>query len=124
TATLERFAQQQEVWSNNSALRTLYGYWYREVADALIPVISGTVLEIGSGAGFARQFLPFIRTSDTVKADWHDYEIDATKAWPFSDSALDGILAFDVLHHLSEPGMFFREVARTLRIGGRLVLME
>lgn len=123
-ATLERFKQQREVWSSNSALRALYAYWYAEVAEVLKPVITGTVLEIGSGAGFARQFLPFLRTSDTIKADWHDYEIDATKAWPFANGTLDGVLVFDVLHHLSAPGVLFREVSRTLRIGGRLVLME
>jgi SAM-dependent methyltransferase len=124
TATLQRFAQQREVWSTNVALRSLYAYWYSEVAEALQPVRTGTVVEIGSGAGFARQFLPFVRTSDTIKADWHDYEIDATKEWPFPDASLDGLLVFDVLHHLAAPSTFFEEATRTLRVGGRLVLME
>lgn len=124
SATLERFRQQRMTWSNNAALRALYTYWYGEVRNALKPVLNGAVVEIGSGAGFSKSFIPTIRTSDTVKASWHDCEIDATTPWPFADGELDGILVFDVLHHLAAPGNFFRESERTLRNGGLLVMME
>lgn len=123
-ATLERFHEQQRIWSRNAALRSLYAYWYGEIRTELDPVFPGLVVELGSGPGFARQFLPGLRTSDMVKADWHDDEIDATQPWPFDDGALDGVVLFDVLHHLANPMALFREAERALRPGGRFVLME
>jgi SAM-dependent methyltransferase len=122
--TLERFDRHQRRWSANAALRTLYEYWYTQVKAALEPVVPGKVIELGSGPGFAKLFLPDIHTSDMVKADWHDYQIDATRSWPFADAELDGVVLFDVLHHLSDPLAVFREGLRALRPGGRMVLME
>jgi SAM-dependent methyltransferase len=123
-ATLDRFDQLNQAWSANAALRELYAYWYAEIRAALAPVASGFVIEIGSGPAISKQFLPGIRTSDTVKADWHDYEIDAMQQWPFADATVDGVVLFDVLHHLAAPRVLFQEASRTLRPGGRLVLME
>src|SRR5437588_3689502 len=68
-ATLERFQRQRETWAGNQALRTLYAYWYGEIRAALGERLAGSVVELGSGAGFAKRFLPTLRTSDTVKAD-------------------------------------------------------
>jgi SAM-dependent methyltransferase len=122
--TLQRFDRHQRSWSQNASLRALYRYWYGEVKAALEPVASGKVVELGSGPGFAKLFLPDIYTSDIFKAEWHDYQIDATHVWPFADAELDGVVLFDVLHHLSEPLPVFHEATRTLRAGGRMVLME
>jgi len=102
----------------------LYAYWYAEVEAALAGALRGRVVELGSGPGIAKQFLPGILTSDIVRAPWHDYEIDITETWPFSDETLDGIVVFDVLHHVSVPRILFSEATRTLRPAGRLVVME
>lgn len=123
-ATLARFEHQQAAWERNPALRTLYAYWYQEVKQGLGPAVSGDVLEIGSGPGFSRRFLPGLCTSDTAKAPWHDLELDATQPWPFEGASWDGIVLFDVLHHLADPARLFLEASRTLRGGGRLVMME
>ena len=122
--TLERFHQQRAAWERNPALRALYAFWYGEIKEALGERLAGDVLELGSGPGFSREFLPGVRTSDTVKAPWHDDQLDATQPWPFADASWDGIVLFDVLHHLADPAALFAEAARTLRPGGRLVMME
>lgn len=122
--TLERFHQQRAAWERNPALRALYAYWYGEIEQALGDRLEGEVLEIGSGPGFSRQFLPGLQTSDTVKAPWHDYQLDATRRWPFGAGSWDGVVLFDVLHHLADPAALFAEATRTLRSGGRLVMME
>jgi len=122
--TLDRFQELRDGWARNGPLRTLYTYWFSEVREVLAPVLPGAVFELGSGPGFSRQFLPGVRTSDLVRSHEHDCQIDATSPWPFQDASLDGVLLFDVLHHLSAPAVLFREASRVLRPGGRLVMME
>ena len=100
--TLERFHQQRAAWERNPALRALYAFWYGEVKDALGERLAGDVLELGSGPGFSRDFLPGIHTSDTVKAPWHDQQLDATQPWPFGD--------FDLLFGASKLNLQITEV--------------
>jgi SAM-dependent methyltransferase len=42
-------------------------------------------------------------------------------ALPFADGAFDLVVSRNVTHHLPDPGAVFRECARVLRRGGRLV---
>lgn len=44
--------------------------------------------------------------------------------FPLPDQAVDGILTSLVLHEVEQPGDFFREINRILRVGGRLVVIE
>jgi SAM-dependent methyltransferase len=120
----QRFEELRRGWFSNAPLRALYAYWYSEIRTALAPVLPGVVVELGSGPSFSKQFLPGIRTSDMIRTTGHDYQIDATRPWPFRDHALDGVVLFDVLHHLAAPRVLFGEAARTLRPGGRLIMME
>lgn len=121
-ATLARFEAHRRAWDANPALRALYGRWYEQVARAL-PGGVGPFVEIGSGPGFAREFIPEMQLTDVVKAPWHDCAADA-EALPYDDGSLGGLVLFDVLHHLPSPARFFSEASRTLRPGGRVVLCE
>jgi SAM-dependent methyltransferase len=121
--TLERFQQHRRTWDLNPALRALYAEWYGRIADALPPPSVGPRVEIGSGPGFARQFIPDLELTDLVRAPWHDRELDA-QALAYDDASLGAIVLFDVLHHLPSPRRFFAEVVRVLRPGGRLVMCE
>ena len=121
--TLDRFAAHRRAWDDNPPLRALYGDWYGRVAAALPPASLGPRVELGSGPGFARRFIPDLELSDIVRAPWHDREISAD-ALPFADDSLGALVLFDVLHHLSEPGRFFAEATRVLRTGGRIVMCE
>jgi SAM-dependent methyltransferase len=121
--TLARFEEHRRAWDSNPALRTLYAEWYGRVAAALPPVSLGPRVELGSGPGFARSFVPDLELTDLVKAPWHDREISA-EALPYGDASLGGIVLFDVLHHVSTPRRFFAEAARVLRPSGRIVMCE
>ena len=43
---------------------------------------------------------------------------------PLADSSVDGVIAHMLLHHLSEPSMFFREASRVCRDNGRCSVIE
>jgi SAM-dependent methyltransferase len=121
--TLERFERHRRAWDENPALRTLYADWYGRVAAELPPASLGPRLEIGSGPGFAREFIPDLVLSDIVRAPWHDREVSAD-ALPFGEASLGALVLFDVLHHLPSPRRFFEEAVRALRPGGRIVMCE
>jgi len=121
--TLARFEEHRRAWEANAPLRALYAEWYGRVADALPPASHGPRVELGSGPGFARNFIPDLELTDLVKAPWHDREVGA-ETLPYADGSLGALVLFDVLHHVPAPRAFFAETVRVLKPGGRLVMCE
>jgi SAM-dependent methyltransferase len=121
--TLERFAAHRHAWESNPFVRELYAEWYARVAAELPPVAMGPRVEIGSGPGFARSFIPDLELTDVVRAPWHDREVSAD-ALPYADGSVGALVLFDVLHHLPSPRRFFAEATRVLHPSGRIVLCE
>lgn len=103
-------------------LRQLYQEWYGAVAAALPPA-GAPALELGSGAGFLKEFVPGLITSDLFCGSGLDVLLDAS-ALPFADGSLRGIVLIDVLHHVPEPRRFFAEAARCVRPEGVVVMIE
>lgn len=121
--TLARFERHRHAWRGNEALRTLYARWYERVRRELPPAELGPWIELGSGPGFGREFIPEMLLTDLVQAPWHDRQVDA-QALPFGDASVGALVLFDVLHHLPAPARFFAEAQRVLRPRGRIVLCE
>jgi len=121
--TLERFAEHRRAWDGNPALREQYADWYGQVRASLPAPSLGPFVELGSGPGFARHFIPELLLTDLVVAPWHDREMGA-EALPFPDGTLGAIVLFDVLHHLASPARFLGEATRALAPGGRIVMCE
>jgi len=103
-------------------LREVYHEWYRFLIDQL-PAGDLPVLELGSGAGFFKEYLPDVSTSDVVQTTGVDRIIDAHNM-PFENQSLRTIVMVDVLHHLCEPRKFFAEAARCLVPGGKIIMVE
>lgn len=96
------------------------------------------VLEAGCGAG--RLMLHYIgEGKDMEGIEYSQVAVDGLKgaypemkvrqgdicALPYADGSFDGLLAFGLYHNLEDPGGIeaaFRESARVLRKGGRIVL--
>ena len=110
----------RRIWESKEIIRRLYTKWFGRIKEVLK---TGRTLELGGGSGNLREFLPHAITSDIVFAPWLDAVMDA-QALPFKEESLDNIVLFDVLHHLAAPVLFFRELERVLRPGGRGVMME
>lgn len=60
---------------------------------------------------------------NSVHASPHvDLHADLNASLPLPDARVDTVLATDVLEHLSRPEIFWAEVKRVLRPGGKLIL--
>lgn len=112
----------REIIRTKPFLRRLYAEWYAAIC-ARLPDQQDAVLEIGSGAGFLRQVLPQVVTSEVFPLEGVDRVEDAM-ALSYANASLDAIVMTDVLHHIPDVGRFLAEASRTLRPGGRLVMVE
>lgn len=103
-------------------LRRIYEEWYTALATAL-PACPGAILELGSGAGFLREYIPGLMTSDVFPVPGVSIVLDA-HALPFADGSLRAIVMTNVLHHLAHPRRFFAEAARCVKPSGAVLMIE
>jgi SAM-dependent methyltransferase len=115
-------AARLEIIKGNGFLNRIYRDWYDRQRRALEGV-AGPVVELGSGAGFIKEVLPGVITSDIMPLDWVDRTFSA-ESMPFPDGGLGGIVMLNVLHHIPQVRRFLREAERTLAPGGRVVMIE
>jgi SAM-dependent methyltransferase len=106
------------------ALDALYREVYARYAACVARCpVGGAVLEIGSGAGFARELLPGLIASDILPYEGLDLLLDARRL-PFRAGALRAILMFNVFHHVPDAGALLTECERVLRPGGRVLIVD
>lgn len=116
----EEVRQHREVWRAKPLLRRVYQRWFAAVRAATVP---GRTLEIGGGSGNFRESWPELMSCDIVRTAWLDFQADGM-ALPLATGALDNVVGVDVLHHVQDPDRALAELARVVRPGGRIVLVE
>lgn len=102
-------------------LRKIYEEWCRNIA-AQFPS-HARALELGSGAGFLKELMPQLITSELFSTPGAELVIDA-RAIAMDEASLDSIVMMDVLHHIPDCSSFFHEASRVVRPGGRIVMIE
>lgn len=116
-----RLLEHREAWEAKETVRLIYRDYYRRLFTACTQ--QGTILDVGGGSAHIKDFrqdavvldiLPFPGVD--VVADAHDL--------PFGPGRFASIVMLDVLHHLDRPVVFLNEVARVLKVGGRLAMIE
>ena len=104
-------------------LRKLYTEWYHLLIEHTREAPSGPRVEVGSGAGFFKEILPGLVTTEVQRAGAIDAVADAA-ALPFRAGSLGAVYGVDVLHHFQEPSRFLTGCARVLVPGGYVALIE
>jgi len=103
-------------------LRQIYEEWYRLLIGHL-PDGGGAVLEIGSGGGFLKEYHKDALVSEVFFTPYVDIVLNAM-TMPFKAASFRAMVMVDVLHHISEPALFFSEAARCMAKGGRCLFIE
>jgi SAM-dependent methyltransferase len=101
---------------------------YRESYEKFMEVLSrtpdgGVVLELGSGAGFAKEVIPELITSDVLPYRNVDCVINAEQL-PFSDASLRAVFLLNVFHHTRNVEALLAELQRCLKTGGRALIID
>lgn len=84
-----------------------------------------TVIELGSGAGFSREFIrnPNLKLTDVANHPWIDMHVDAMSL-PFEPGSVDAIICSHMIHHVARPKLFFEQAMRVLAPGGVILISE
>jgi len=112
----------KQIIQEKPLLKSIYEEWYRTVCNHL-PSIDGPILEIGSGAGFLKKYVPDLITSDIMAVSGNDIACNALHL-PFKDKGLRAIVFINVLHHISDPEIFFKDADRCVKKGGAIITVE
>lgn len=103
----------------------LYRDWYSQVKSRL-SCSGGKILELGSGPGFIKKYIPDVITSDV--RDLPDFDIDlvldAKNIGTMFAGSLSNIIMINVFHHVNNSTEFLDSVESSLVKGGRVIMVE
>ncbi|HNX82288.1 MAG TPA: methyltransferase domain-containing protein [Candidatus Omnitrophota bacterium] len=113
--------KKESTFSRKLILQSIYRAWYERIFKYCIK--PGKTLEIGSGFAFSKKIFPACITSEILPSPWVDIVCDAQKL-PVKNNSLSNIIAIDVLHHIADIDLFFKECARALAPQGKIIITD
>ena len=119
----ETTIQRLRIIREKAFLKKFYHQCYLDLAESLPFDIDGPVLELGSGGGFLKDYIPGLITSEILPIAGVDVQLDGLKL-PFKRAALRGIVMFDVFHHLPDVASFLTAAADCVKPGGAIIMLE
>jgi SAM-dependent methyltransferase len=119
----DQIEKNYEYWNQKPILKALYGDFYRLIAKELSNLPDTRIVELGSGLGNIREFIPNCIRTDLFPNPWID-QIENAYQLSFPDESVSDLILTDVFHHLRHPGTALQEFSRVLRKGGRVIMLE
>ena len=102
-------------------LKNIYTDYYNRFKKSLAS--HKIIIEIGSGAGFIKEVIPKVLTSDVLPGKGIDCVFSATKI-PFKNGEVSAFVMIDVLHHIKSPQRAIHEMDRCLTKRGKIIMIE
>jgi len=119
----ERTIAHQKIIKEKYFLRKLYEEWYTVFTSSISALPSGKMIELGSGGGFLKEFIPSVLCTDILELPSNDLTFSALEM-PFADNEISAIFMIDTFHHIPDSKLFLAEVNRVLKKGGMLIMIE
>lgn len=110
-------------WRGKPLLQKIYAGFYEKILQHIDTNAPGAVVEIGSGIGNLKAYLPRAICTDLFPNPWLDVVCDGYEL-PFVSGSVSHLILFDVFHHLRCPRAFLNEARRVLMPNGRVILFE
>jgi hypothetical protein len=118
---IETTVSRRNILKKKKFLRRIYLDWY-EIIRSELEGTDETTLELGSGAGFLKQIIPNVITSEILEVPHVDVILDGLFL-PFGNS-LHAIVMIDVFHHLNDASIFLKEAGNGLKTNGLIIMIE
>ena len=83
-------------------------------------------IEVGSGAGFAKDYIKNqnFKLTDLGNDSHLDYKNVDAQNTNLEEKSLDYVIASNMIHHIPYPIKFFKEMNRILKKNGKLIIFE
>jgi SAM-dependent methyltransferase len=104
-------------------LKQFYQDCYLSISKLLPEKISGPVIELGSGGGFLKDYIPDLITSEILAIPTVDIQFDG-QSMPFKNASVRAVLMLDVFHHIPNPATFLAQAAHIIKPEGHLIMIE
>ena len=111
------------VIESKNFLRHVYENFYKIFKDNSKSLPKGLMVEIGSGAGFLKKIIPEVITTDIMKLPNCDMCFSAEKI-PLKDKSVSAYYLLNTFHHIKNPKKALSEFSRTLKVGGKVIMIE
>jgi len=111
----------KQIINNKYILNKTYVDFYERFKNVQVP--KGQAIELGSGAGFIKSFLPNVITSDVVAGPGIDKVFTASSI-PYRTGSVSVFYLLNVFHHIKNPAKALAEMQRCLKFGGKIVMIE
>lgn len=112
----------RKAWQRRRLLKVVYTRFYELIRENLAPV-PGAIVELGSGIGAVKEFIPECLTTDIFPNPWLDRRENAY-ALSFPDESVSNLILLDVFHHLKYLGTALNEFRRVLGNKGRVIILD
>jgi SAM-dependent methyltransferase len=119
----ENTLQRAGIIQSKPFLKQFYKDCYGSVFKLLPGKINGPVIELGSGGGFLKEYIPDLITSEILAIPTVDIQFDGQHL-PFKCTSVRAVVMLDVFHHIPDPAAFLAQAAHILKPGGRLIMIE
>jgi SAM-dependent methyltransferase len=110
-------------WEKKPILRKIYEEFHALIAQHLIFLPHGHVVELGSGIGNIKTVVPHCIRTDLFPNPWID-RVENAYHLSFPDASISDLILFDVFHHLRYPGTALNEFGRVLLPKGRIIIFD
>lgn len=121
--SMETTILHRQIIQKKGFLRSLYTDFYRMIKNAVPDIESEICVELGSGAGFIKEIMPHVITSEVLSFPHVDRCFSADQI-PFDDRSIDAFLLMGVFHHLRDCATALKEMSRCLKTGGKIIMIE
>jgi len=112
-----------EIIKKKKFLKKVYQDFYSQFVNTVGELNEGVFIELGSGGGFLKDIIPDVITSDILKIDNIDICFSAVNM-PLKSKSVKAFFMIDVLHHIEDIYIFFKEIDRCLISDGCVVMVE
>ena len=119
----ENTLRRAHIIQNKPFLKQFYQDCYISISKLLPGKTNGPVVELGSGGGFLKDYIPGLITSEILAIPTVDVQFDG-QCMPFKYASVRAVVMLDVFHHIPHPVTFLAQAAHILKPGGRLIMIE
>jgi hypothetical protein len=115
--------ENKSFWEAKPLLRDVYADFYQSLASRFVNANGAESIELGSGMGNIKAFVPACVTTDIFENPWLD-RVENAYALSCADASVANLVMFDVWHHLQYPANALAEANRVLTREGRLIIFD